>query len=370
MTMTREARAEREAQVRQAQELLFSGPETMSFAKALFFGQCLSEKLFPYPHPSAAEKAETDSLVNQVRAFCDEHLDPVEIDQTSTIPADVIAGLGKLGLLGMTVPKPYGGRGMSQTAFCRAMEEIGARCGGTSVFVNAHLSIGLRALVLFGTEEQKRRWLPALSRGEKLAAFALTEPNAGSDAAGIETRAELNPQGTHYILNGGKQWITNGSIAGVLTVMAKAPVPSNGRMEPRVTAFLVTPDLPGFQVTAAALDKCGIRGTTTSKLEFSDMPVPVENVAPPLEVPMAMLAVPLAAEPTVVVAPPDCVSIVLAPWIEIQPTWPVTFWLASVRLPPSVSVEPPRIDSSPITPAVVELASPSEPLTAFPIDPF
>src|SRR4030081_966521 len=131
-------------------------------------------------------------------------------------------------------------------ANCKILEEIGARCASTSVFVNAHHSVGIRALLLFGTPEQQRRWLPPLVSGEQLAAFALTEPEAGSDAANVQTEARPSADGSHYTLNGEKRYITNGAIAQVLIVMARTPVP--GKSEPAVTALLVTPDMPGFVV--------------------------------------------------------------------------------------------------------------------------
>ncbi len=168
----------------------------------------------------------------------------------------------------MAAPAEYGGREASQMMYCRVMEEIGSRCGSTSVFVNAHHSIGLRALVLFGTPEQKRRWLPPLARGEQIAAFALTEAEAGSDAGNVQTRATWN--GSHYILNGEKRYITNAAIAQVLTVMARTG-------DKEVTAFLVTPDMPGFTIVEPRMEKLGIRGTATGRLAFRDMPVPKEN---------------------------------------------------------------------------------------------
>src|SRR6516165_9604005 len=156
------------------------------------------------------------------------------------------------------------------------MEVIGGHCASTAVFVNAHQSIGIRALVLFGTDEQKRRWLPAMTSGERLGAFALTEPEAGSDAANVQTTATPTPDGRAYVFNGQKRYITNGALAQVLTVMARTPVP--GSTETKVTAFLVMPDLPGFEVVEARMPKCGIRGTATARLAFHDMPVPAENV--------------------------------------------------------------------------------------------
>src|SRR6185312_8688685 len=125
-----------------------------------------------------------------------------------------------------------------------------------------------------------RRWLPSMVCGEKLAAFALTEPEAGSDAANVQTTAISSEDGSHYILNGQKRYITNGAIADVLTVMARTPVP--GREGTAVTAFLVTPDMPGFRVIEPRMEKLGIRGTATAKLAFEDMPVPKENILGPL----------------------------------------------------------------------------------------
>src|SRR5581483_10017743 len=159
------------------------------------------------------------------------------------------------------------------------MEEIGSRCGSTSVFVNAHHSIGIRALVLFGTPEQQRRWLPPLASGRELAAFALTEPEAGSDAANVQTQAIPSEDGSHYTLNGEKRYITNACIAQVLTVMARTPVA--GKKDGAITAFLVTPDMPGFTITEARMPKMGIRGTVTTRLAFKDMKVPKENILGP-----------------------------------------------------------------------------------------
>ena len=185
-------------------------------------------------------------------------------------------GLGRVGVLGMCVSPQYGGRGFSQQQYCRIMEVIGAHCGGTTVFVNAHHSIGLRAIELFGTKEQKDRWLPPCCTGETLAAFALTEVEAGSDASNVRTTATPTPDGRGYTLNGGKRYITNGAIAGMLTVMARTPDPKEP--DGKVTAFIVTPDMPGFEVLEERMDKVGIRGTATGRLAFNNMFVPKENI--------------------------------------------------------------------------------------------
>lgn len=263
-------------QQKQAEELLFSGPEKLGFAKALFFGQFNAPLVFPYPDLHPNEAGTVAQAVAEVRRFAHEHIDASAIDRNADIPSEVIAGLGQLGVLGMTAPKEFGGRGFSQLGYCKVLEVIGGHCASTAVFINAHHSIGIRALLLFGTPEQKRRWLPPLTSGQQLAAFALTEPHAGSDAANVQTTATPSADGQTYILNGEKRYITNGGIGHVLTVMARTPVP--GSNETKVTAFLVTPDLPGFEVVEARMPKCGIRGTATARLEFHNMPVPAANV--------------------------------------------------------------------------------------------
>ncbi len=263
-------------QKKQAEELLFAGPQKLGFAKALFFGQFNAPLLFPYPQINPEERERVAKKVAEVRRFAEEKIDAMAIDRNAEIPPDVVAGLGQLGVLGMTAPKEYGGQGFSQLANCRVMEVIGGHCAATAVFVNAHHSIGIRALLLFGSKEQKRHWLPPLASGQQLAAFALTEREAGSDAANVQTTATPTPDGKTYILNGEKRYITNGGIAGVLTVMARTPVA--GSSETKVTAFLVTPDMPGFEVLEARMPKCGIRGTATGRIAFHNMPVPAENV--------------------------------------------------------------------------------------------
>ena len=157
------------------------------------------------------------------------------------------------------------------------IEVIGGYDSSVAVFVNAHHSIGIRALILFGTAEQKAKWLPDLVAGRKLGAFALTEPQAGSDAGNVQTKATPTEDGSAYLLTGEKRYITNAAIADVLTVMARTPVPGKPD-ESKITAFLVTPDMPGFEVVEARADKCGIRGTATGRLRFTNMRVPKENV--------------------------------------------------------------------------------------------
>jgi len=271
--------AQRQKEIQQAEELLFAGPQALGFAKGLFQGHFVSDWVMPYPRIPAEQQVELDGTLKELRQFLDESLDPAEVDRNADIPRSVIDGLGRVGVLGMTAPKEYGGHGFSQMANCKILEEIGRRCASTSVFVNAHHSIGIRALLLFGTHEQKQRWLPKLSSGEQLGAFALTEKEAGSDAANVQMQARPSEDGSHFILSGEKRYITNAAIADVLTVMARTPVPGSDKTA--VTAFLVTPDMPGFEMIEARMPKMGIRGTATGRFALRDVKVPKENILGP-----------------------------------------------------------------------------------------
>src|SRR5436309_10489926 len=271
--------AERQKEIQQAEELHFAGRQALGFAKGLFQGHFVSDWVMPYPRIPAAQQTELDDTLTELSKFLDEHLDPAAIDRQADIPREVIDGLGRVGVLGMTAPKEYGGRGFSQMANCKVLEEIGRRCASTSVFVNAHHSIGIRALLLFGTHEQKQKWLPKLVSGEQLGAFALTEREAGSDAANVQMQARLTEDGSHFILNGEKRYITNAAIAHELTVMARTPVPGSDKTA--VTAFLVTPDMPGVEMLEERMPKMGIRGTATGRFALRDVKVPKENILGP-----------------------------------------------------------------------------------------
>jgi acyl-CoA dehydrogenase family member 9 len=275
-----ETEAQRQKEIQQAEELLFTGPQALGFVKGVFQGHFVSDWVMPYPRIPAAQQTELDKTLKELREFLDTKLDPVAIDRNADIPREVIDGLGRVGVLGMTAPAEYGGRGFTQTANCKILEEIGRRCASTSVFVNAHHSIGIRALLLFGTHEQKQRWLPKLVTGEQLGAFALTEKEAGSDAANVQMTAMPSPDDSHFILNGEKRYITNAAIAQVLTVMARTPVPGK-EGKTSITAFLVTPDMPGFEILEARMPKMGIRGTATARFALRDVKVPKENILGP-----------------------------------------------------------------------------------------
>lgn len=266
---------DRERQIAEAEEILGQRLSAVGFAKGLFFGQFLADRLPPYP--DLAADTEAQRLAAELRTFCAQRVDPVAIDRQAKIPDEVVQGLGRLGVLGACLPASAGGLGLTQTAYCQLMEILGGHCASTALFVNAHHSIGPRAIVLFGTDQQQQQWLPRLATGEWLSAFALTEPQAGSDAANVQTVATPTADGRGFQLSGEKQWITNGGLAHVLTVMARTPVPeSPGKTA--ITAFIVTPDMPGFHVIESRMEKCGVRGTATSRLRFENMVVPRENV--------------------------------------------------------------------------------------------
>src|SRR5881394_1107393 len=276
-----EAEIQRQKEMQQAEELLFSGRQELGFAKGLFLGNFVADWVMPYPRLDPTRQAELESALSEVRQMLDRDLDPDWIDRNADIPRHLVEGLARTGVLGMTAPREVGGRGFSQMQYCRILEEIGKRDASTSVFVNAHHSIGIRALILFGTREQKAQWLPSLVAGEKLAAFALTEREAGSDAANVRMTATPSDDGSHYLLNGEKRYITNAAISQVWTVMARTPIPRKPGKD-AITAFLVTPDMPGVEMIEGRMAKLGIRGTATGRFRLNNVRVPKENILGPL----------------------------------------------------------------------------------------
>lgn len=246
-----------------------------SFMKALFFGVIAEDMIFPYPEMPAEDRENTSMILDSVRRFFEANVDSKKIDQSHEIGAEVLEGLKSLGLFGLQIPTQYDGIGLSATAYARVMQEVAGLDGSIAVTLGAHQSIGLKAILLFGTEDQKRRYLPKLATGEWTAAFALTEPSAGSDAAAIKTRAEKSADGTHYILNGSKIWITNGGFADVFTVFARTSALEEGK-KPKITAFIVE---RGMGIKNGPNEhKLGIRGSSTTEIFLDDVKVPVENV--------------------------------------------------------------------------------------------
>jgi len=254
-------------------------PDEMGFAKNLFWGRFQDEAMFPYPIQSVEESARCDTLLVELEAYLKNEHPSVQIDQDEQIPEWCIKRLFEMGVMGMTVPEEFSGLGLGITSYNRALEMIGRYCGSTAVMVSAHQSIGCKAIMLFGTDKQKKYYLPKVAR-EYLSAFCLSEPNVGSDAAGQETRCVLSDDGKYFILNGEKKWSTSGSDSGIFTVMAKQLIRSEktGQEKDAVTALICMPDTPGVEIFEKNRSKTGIRGTWQARIRFTDVRIPRENV--------------------------------------------------------------------------------------------
>ncbi|MGH7563917.1 MAG: acyl-CoA dehydrogenase family protein [Gemmatimonadota bacterium] len=253
--------------------------ELPSFCKSLFGGVIADELVFPYPRlpKHAAETLET--YLEDLRRFFDAKVDAAAFDREAAVPEGVIEGLAERGVFGLYVPTEYEGLGFSQTQTARVMEFVAARDAGIGVLLGSHLSIGIKGIHFYGTEAQKRRWLPPCAKGETLASFALTEPNHGSDAAHIEARAERATDGGGWILNGRKIWIGNAQRAGVISTFAQTPVEKGGKRVDRVTAFVVEGDPEGLERGRTWTDeKLGIRSSTQAELIYRDLRVPDDQV--------------------------------------------------------------------------------------------
>ena len=217
---------------------------------------------------------EHEALRKKIREFAEAEVKPLAflLDQNNEFPADVVRKMGEMGLMGLPYPKEYGGAGLDMVSYAIAVEEFSRVDGGTGTILSAHVSLGSWPIFTYGTEEQKQKYLVPLARGEKLGAFGLTEPNAGSDASGTETTAVL--EGDHYVLNGGKIFITNADKADVYVVFAVTTpdVGSHG-----ISAFIVEKGWDGFTF-GDHYDKMGIRSSSTAELVFNDVKVPKENL--------------------------------------------------------------------------------------------
>ncbi|XP_074054492.1 complex I assembly factor ACAD9, mitochondrial isoform X2 [Macrotis lagotis] len=216
-------------------------------------------------------------FVVPVEKFFNEEVDSQKIDRDGIIPQETLDKLKQLGLFGMQIPEEYGGLGLSHILYAR-LGEICAQDGAIAVTLAAHQAIGLKGILLAGTEKQKAKYLPKLATGEHIAAFCLTETTSGSDAASIQTRATLSEDKKHFFLNGSKIWITNGSLASIFTVFAKTEITdSDGLKKDKITAFIVERDFGGI-TNGKPENKLGIRGSDTCEVHFENTKVPVENV--------------------------------------------------------------------------------------------
>ncbi|KAH0517104.1 Acyl-CoA dehydrogenase family member 9, mitochondrial [Microtus ochrogaster] len=256
---------------------LHTSLRSCSFAKELFLGNIEQKGVFPFPEVSQDELNEINQFVGPLERFFTEEVDSRKIDQEGKIPVDTLEKLKSLGLFGIQVPEEYGGLGLSNTMYAR-LGEIISMDGSITVTLAAHQAIGLKGIILVGTEEQKAKYLPKLASGEHIAAFCLTEPASGSDAASIQTRATLSEDKKYFVLNGSKVWITNGGLASIFTVFAKTQVvDSDGSIKDKITAFIVERDFGGI-TNGKPEEKLGIRGSNTCEVHFENTRVPVENV--------------------------------------------------------------------------------------------
>jgi alkylation response protein AidB-like acyl-CoA dehydrogenase len=255
--------------------------QTLSFTRGIFAGVVLDSLLFPYPRRlderNADEARTVRRLIKSLREMESDLIDSAKFDEEETIPENVIRAFAEAGMLGLTIPKKYGGLELSSSAYARVFETLSAIDASLAVLVGVHCGLGSKAIVLHGNDEQKERYLPPLARGDFLAAYALTEPDVGSDAQNIKTTATLSKDGSHWRLNGRKIWIGNGHRAGVIATFAQAFVQRRGETVQRMTAFLIRPDMPGFKVVGT-VHKLGIRGSTQAELSYEALEVPVDHL--------------------------------------------------------------------------------------------
>lgn len=250
--------------------------EIPSIVKSMFFGEIHEDDVFPFPSLSDAQSEMAKEMINSVEKFAQQSINSEKLDRDAKIPQEMLEGLAALGLCGLGVPEDFGGMGLDYTLYARVFSEIAGIDGAIATTLGAHQSIGYKALINEGNEEQKKHWLPKLASGEVFAAFCLTEPGSGSDAYSIKTKAVKNADGT-YTLNGQKLWITNGGMAGFYSVFAKTEYDEGGKTVEKITCFIVEKDMPGVSFGEKE-DKMGIRASETRAVYFDNVKVPAANI--------------------------------------------------------------------------------------------
>ena len=252
--------------------------EKPSFAGDLFLGKVNFDLIHPFPEQPAQDKAEADDFLAKMERFLAENVDADEIDRKGEYDYELFKGFNELGAWGMKIPKEYGGLGFSATNYNRAIGLVATWCGSSVAWLSAHQSIGVpQPLKLFGTDEQKKKYLPRLAKGA-ISAFALTEPGVGSDPAKMQTMATPSPDGKGWILNGEKLWCTNGLKAEVIVVMAQTPPKVvKGKEKKQISAFILEMDTPGVEI-AHRCQFMGLRGIGNVLIRFKDVFIPKENL--------------------------------------------------------------------------------------------
>ncbi|XP_068939783.1 very long-chain specific acyl-CoA dehydrogenase, mitochondrial-like, partial [Petaurus breviceps papuanus] len=254
--------------------------ESTSFVANIFKGKVVANNVFPFPSVLSEEQISfVKGLYKACDRFFEEVNDPTWNDNNEKVSLKTLEGLKELNIYGLQVPENLGGMGLTNTQYARMMEILGWHDLAVGVTLGAHQSSGFKGILLFGDENQKERYLPNLASGKSLAAFCLTEPKSGSDAASIQTTAEASQCGKYYILNGRKIWISNGGIADVFTVFAKTQVKdvTTGEVHGKISAFIVEKDFEG--VTSGPPEKkMGIKASNTTSVYFKNVKVPAENL--------------------------------------------------------------------------------------------
>jgi alkylation response protein AidB-like acyl-CoA dehydrogenase len=254
--------------------------EPLSFVRGIFAGAIHDSLLFPFPasleERDPEETRTVRRLLSDLERMRDGLIDPARFDEEETIPEEVIRALADSGWLGLSIPREFGGLGLSPAAYSHVFGALSSADASLGVLVAVHCGLGAKAIVLFGTDDQKARYLPMLARGDTLAAYALTEPETGSDAQHIVSKATPNDDGS-WTLTGHKHWIGNAQRAGVIATFAQTPVDKNGSIVQRPTAFIIRPDMPGFKVVGT-VRKMGIRGSTQAELIYDGIRVPADHV--------------------------------------------------------------------------------------------
>lgn len=241
-----------------------------------FYGEVEESSVFPFPAFTEQQQEFGKEMVNAVNKFCEGSIDGEKMDHEAKIPEEVIRGLAELGLCGMAVSEDFGGLGLDYSLYSRVFAEVASFDGSVATMLGAHQSIGYRALLNEGNEEQKAKWLPLLATGEKMAAFCLTEPGSGSDAYSIKTKAVDNKDGT-YTLTGQKLWITNAGMAEFYSVFAKTEHEVNGEVKEKISCFIVEKSMEGVSFGEKE-NKMGIRASETRAVYFDKVIIPKENI--------------------------------------------------------------------------------------------
>ncbi|MBW2161888.1 MAG: acyl-CoA dehydrogenase family protein, partial [Deltaproteobacteria bacterium] len=247
--------------------------ETTSFMRSLCMGRIEQDVICPFPTVSDAQKETLADISSALEGILGTRTEDFrKWDVAGELPADFIGELKEFGMFGLVIPEEHGGMGLGNMAYSRTLQEVAKYDASIAVTIGAHSSIGMRGLLLFGTEDQNNRYMEKLASGEMIAAYCLTEAGAGSDAAAVMTTAVK--EGDQWVLNGNKLWITNGGIADFFTVFAKTPG-EGGRG--KMTGFIVTKDMEGVSIGPHE-DKMGLRSNSTTTVQLDNVKVPDDNV--------------------------------------------------------------------------------------------